>query len=249
MRPLGGGLAAGLVSGLFGVGGGVLLVPVLVLYLRRSQHIAHATSLAAITVLAAAGTGRFALDGAVEWFGSAAIVAGSLIGVQLGAALMPRVRERPLQLLFGAVLALVAVRLLLFGDAPIGETRTVLAELALVPLLAHAVLGLGIGVLSGLLGIGGGAVIVPALVLLFGYDQHLAEGTSLAVIVPTALLGAVTHAKRGYTDWGVGVRLGTGGVAGALLGAQIALALPSDVLARGFGVLLVVVTVLMVRRR
>lgn len=227
----------------------MLLVPVLVLYLRRTQHVAHATSLAAITLLAAAGAGRFALDDAVAWFGAGAIVVGSLVGVQLGAALMPRVRERPLQLLFAAVLAIIAIRLVLFGDAPIGEPRTVLAELAVVPLAAHAVLGLAIGVLSGLLGIGGGAVIVPSLVLLFGYDQHLAEGTSLAVIVPTALLGAITHARRGYTDWGVGLRLGVGGVLGALVGAQIALALPSDVLARGFGVLLVVVTVLMVRRR
>jgi uncharacterized protein len=249
LKPVGGGFAAGLVSGLFGVGGGVLLIPVLVLLLRRSQHIAHATSLAAITVLATAGTIRFGLGDAVSWFGAAAIVVGSLAGVEIGAAIMPRVRERPLQLMFAAVLALIAIRLLLFGDAPLGEAREVEAELSVLPLLAHAVLGLGVGVLSGLLGIGGGSVIVPALVLLFGYDQHLAEGTSLAVIIPTAALGAISHARRGYTDWATGGRLGLGGAVGALIGAEVALAIPSATLARAFGVLLAVVTVLMVRRR
>lgn len=227
----------------------MLLIPILVLLLRRSQHIAHATSLAAMTILASAATARFALGDAVSWFGALAILVGSLAGVQVGAAIMPRVRERPLQFMFAAVLALVAIRLLLFGDAPIGEPRDVRAELSFLPLLAHGVLGLVIGVVSGLLGIGGGSVIVPALVLLFGYDQHLAEGTSLAVIIPTAALGAVSHARRGYTDWGEGARLGSGGLFGALVGAEVALAIPSATLARGFGVLLAVVTVLMVRRR
>jgi uncharacterized protein len=247
--PLAGGAAAGLVAGLFGVGGGVLLVPVLVILLRRSQHVAHATSLVAITIPATAAAARFGIDGSVAWAGAAAVAVGALLGVQVGAALMPRLSHDRLRLLFAVFLGLMALRLVLMGDASLVEPEAARPEdLAAPALLLHALLGLVVGTVSALLGIGGGVIIVPTLVLLFGYGQHLAEGTSLAVIVPTALFGAIAHTRRGYTDWSIGWKLGLGGLAGALLGAELALALPAGVLARAFGALLAVVTVLLVRR-
>lgn len=100
------------------------------------------------------------------------------------------------------------------------------------------VLGLVAGLVSSGLGVGGGVVLVPALVLAFGLPQHLAEGTSLAVIAPTALLGAWRHARRGATDWRLGLVIGAGGVVGALLGAPLALALPAAALGRLFGAFL-----------
>lgn len=248
MYPLGGGLAAGFVAGLFGVGGGVLFIPVLVLLLRRAQHVAHATSLVAITIPAVVGATRFALDGEVAWIGAGAVAAGAFGGVQFGAWLMPRIPDRQLRLLFSAILAIVALRLIAVGDAPLGAGLVMDPTFEPVPVLTHALLGVAVGTASALLGIGGGVVIVPALVLLFGYSQHLAEGTSLAIIVPTALLGAATHTRRGYTEWPLGLKLGAGAFLGALLGAELALALPSGSLARAFGALLAVVTVLMVRR-
>ncbi|MFN2556811.1 MAG: sulfite exporter TauE/SafE family protein [Nitriliruptorales bacterium] len=247
--PLGGGLAAGLLAGLFGVGGGVLLVPLLVLVLGRSQHVAHATSLVAITVPALAGSLRFALGGAVAWGAAGVVAAGALAGVQLGAALLPRVSERRLQLLFALLLAVMALRLLVFGPAdPIGPSGGQPPLMAAGEAGLHALLGLVSGTASALLGIGGGAIVVPVLVIGFGYGQHLAEGTSLAVIVPTALAGAATHGRRSYTDWSVGLRLGAGGLVGSLLGAEVALALPATVLSRAFGVLLVIITAVLVRR-
>ena len=86
---VGGGLVAGSAAGLFGVGGGVLLVPLLVLVLKRSQHVAHATSLVAITLAAVAGAGRFALDGSVAWAGGLAVAVGAVVGARLGARLLP----------------------------------------------------------------------------------------------------------------------------------------------------------------
>lgn len=248
--PLGGGMAAGFLAGLFGVGGGVLLVPLLVLVLGRSQHVAHATSLVAITVPAVVGTLRFELDDSVAWGPAGLVAAGALAGVQLGAALLPRVSERRLQLLFALLLAVMSLRLLVFGPAsdassPLGAgTR----HLAAGVLALHVLLGLVSGTASALLGIGGGAIVVPVLVIAFGYGQHLAEGTSLAVIVPTALVGAASHGRRGYTDWPAGVRLGAGGLAGSLVGAELALALPEGLLSRAFGVLLAVVTAVLVRQ-
>ncbi|HEX2029288.1 MAG TPA: TSUP family transporter [Nitriliruptorales bacterium] len=246
--PLAGGLAAGLLAGLFGIGGGILLVPVLVLLLHRSQHVAHASSLVAIVVPAVGGAARFAVDGAVAWCAAAVVAAGALVGVQLGAWLLPRVSAGRLRWIFAALLAVMTVRLLVLGD---GGTAggTGIPDLTTTSAVPHLVLGLVTGAASALLGIGGGAIIVPSLVILFGYGQHPAEGTSLAIIVPTAGMGALTHARRGYTEWGVGLRLGLGGLVGALAGAQLALNLPADLLSRAFGALLAVVTVLLLRRQ
>lgn len=250
--PVGGGLSAGFVAGLFGVGGGVLLVPVLVLLLHRAQHVAHATSLVAIVLPAVVGASRFAFDDAVAWPAALAVALGALVGVQLGVVIMPRVPEKRLRYVFAGLLALMAIRLLVFGDGAAGDGAGVARgtpDLDPVMLLLHVLLGLVSGTASAVLGIGGGAIIVPVLVVLFGYGQHIAEGTSLAVIVPTALVGAARHARQGYTEWRLGWRIGIGGLVGALLGAETALNLPGQTLARAFAVLLVIVTVLLIRRR
>lgn len=90
-----------------------------------------------------------------------------------------------------------------------------------------ALVGIGIltGIVSGILGVGGGLAMVPAMVLLLGYDQHLAEGTSLLVILPTAAVGAYTHSRHGYVRLQAVLALAAGGIAGALAGSAGALAL------------------------
>lgn len=106
-----------------------------------------------------------------------------------------------------------------------------------------------IGTLAGLLGsaigVGGGIVLVPALAVLFSFDQHVAQGTSLAVILPTAVVSTIGHARAGRVNWRIAVPLATSGVVWALLGARVALALHGDVLRRLFAILLVAVAVRM----
>lgn len=101
--------------------------------------------------------------------------------------------------------------------------------------------GLVVGVLSALLGIGGGIVLVPFMVFALGMDQTLAEGTSLLVIIPTSIVGVASHLGRGYVSVRDGLLVGAGGVAGAIAGALLALALPADILQSLFGVLVLVV--------
>jgi uncharacterized membrane protein YfcA len=115
------------------------------------------------------------------------------------------------------------------------------------PLEIVALLGIGLlaGLLAGLLGIGGGVVLVPAMVLLLGFVQHLAQGTSLLVVIPAATTGAWTHHRRGRWTWRDAAALAAGGVLGALLGSLFALALDDDVLRRLFAVLLLVIAVRM----
>ncbi len=98
--------------------------------------------------------------------------------------------------------------------------------------------GLLVGILSGVMGIGGGILLVPIMVLGFGFTQHLSQGTSLAAIIPTAIVGAYTHDRAHNVDRGAAVWLSAGGLAGALLGALVAVQLPRELLVRLFGVLL-----------
>ena len=110
-------------------------------------------------------------------------------------------------------------------------------------LLALLVLGVLTGVLSGLVGVGGGIILVPALVFLFGFEQHMAQGTTVALLVPPiGILAAYTYWKNGYVDVRAACWICVGFIFGSLFGAKIAVAVPKDALRRGFGFLLLAVS-------
>jgi len=110
-------------------------------------------------------------------------------------------------------------------------------------------LGLGVGVLVGLLGIGGGAVLVPAMVYVLGMDQHLSQGTSLFILIPPIGLGALReYWKQGQVDLKAGILCALGILFGALGGSLVALPLPSRMLQGLFGCFLMVSAVLLWRK-
>ena len=117
-------------------------------------------------------------------------------------------------------------------------------------ILALLAIGLTAGLLAGLLGIGGGVVMVPAMVLIMGMDQHVAQGTSLLVIIPAAAFGSFTHHRHGRLALRDAAALAVGGVLGAVLGSVTALSLDEELLQRLFAVLiLLVATRLLLTRR
>jgi uncharacterized protein len=105
--------------------------------------------------------------------------------------------------------------------------------------VALLAIGLAAGFLAGLLGIGGGALMVPGMVLALGFDQHLAQGTSLLVVIPAAATGAWTHYRAGRWTVRDVAALAAGGVLGALLGSTTALSLDDELLRRLFALLLI----------
>src|SRR4051812_46649395 len=105
--------------------------------------------------------------------------------------------------------------------------------------IAFVLTGLLVGVLSGMVGVGGGIVLVPILVIFFGFSQHMAQGTSTAMLLPPiGILAAWTYYKNGMVDVRAAALLCAGFVLGGLFGAQLAVALPKEVLRRSFGVVL-----------
>jgi len=115
-------------------------------------------------------------------------------------------------------------------------------------IVALIALGLFAGAIAASLGLGGGIIFVPALVVLFGFDQHIAQGTSLAVIFPTAIVATVAHTRMGNVRWRLAIPIGIAGIAGAVLGAQIALRLDPDLLRRMFGIFLTLLAIRMAWR-
>ena len=113
-------------------------------------------------------------------------------------------------------------------------------------ILFYLLLGLVAGIYSGLIGIGGGTIIVPALVFLFGLSQHQAQGTTLALLVPPiGLLAAWTYYKQGYVDFRIAALICVGFFIGGLIGAKFAAKLSNVTLERVFGVALLLIALKM----
>ena len=234
LRGTAAGFVAGLAGGLFGVGGGIVLVPMLTGALGLTQHQAHGTSLAAIGATAVAGLVVYAAHGNVAWTTGAIMAVTSMLCARFGARLAARTSNVWLMRAFAILLVVVGLRLL--WKAPAGS-----GALALEGLIgAAAALGVGaaVGLLAGYLGVGGGILAVPALTLLFGASQQTAQGTSLALILVTAPVGAIEHHRHGNVVGRLVPWLALGALTGAPLASALALRTPQAVLARGFALFL-----------
>jgi uncharacterized protein len=235
-RDIGIGLLVGVFSGLFGVGGGVILVPLLVLLFAVEQKRAQATSLVVVALAAVTGATTYSVGFSVVWEAVPFLIVGGLLGTLVGSALVVRIATRWLQLGFAVLLVGAAVRLVFLS---LSDGVTTIPELGTVVVLGYFSAGLAMGLLSSLLGVGGGIIVVPLLVTFFGFSQQLAQGTSLVAMVPIALLGAWRLTKTGFTQWGQGIRIGVAAAAGAVGGASVALVAASSALQLGFAALLV----------
>ena len=238
------GLLAGALGGLMGVGGGILLVPLLVHVLGVGQHEAHGTSLAFVTVTAVVAAAIYFRQGNLDVPLALILSVGAVVGVLLGAALARRMTARRLRQAFGVLILVTAVRILVQVPAHEGPPTP-------WPAAVNVLLGLAVGALSGLLGIGGGTILVPVLVLGERYAQHVAQGVSLMMILPTGIVGALSHARHGHVLRAILPGLMAGGAVGALLGAFLANRIESATLSRLFALFLLPVAAQMIfaRRR
>ncbi|MDA3146854.1 sulfite exporter TauE/SafE family protein [Leucobacter sp. UCMA 4100] len=211
------GAITGLLSGLFGIGGGVVLVPMLVLFLGFQQRLAAGTSVAAILPAAIIGGISYGVQGNVDWLAAVLLAVGIVIGAQVGSYLLSRVPTGFLRWLF--MIFLLGVVVSLWFVVP---QRDAQIDIDLLTGALLVVLGLVTGILSGLLGVGGGVVVVPALMFFFGASDLIAKGTSLIMLIPGSISGTLGNVKRGNVDLRSALFLGV--TAGVLspLGSLIA---------------------------
>lgn len=224
---------AGFLSGLFGVGGGILIVPGLVLIARMQQRLAHGTSLAAIVPIAGSGVVGYLLDDKVDGAAALSIAAGAMLGAVVGTRALHVLPQRTLRLAFAVILLATAARLLVHEGTPPGR-----GDLDVAMISGFVALGLLSGILSGLLGVGGGIIMVPVMILGFDIPSVVAKGTSLLVIIPTSIVGTWRNVRNGNARLDTAAAIGLAGVVTAFLGARVSIVISDELSAILFGLLL-----------
>lgn len=217
------GVAAGALGGLFGVGGGLVIVPGLVSIAGMDRRLAHGTSLAATLPIATASLITYLAHGNVDWPVALFLATGAIVGAIVGTQLLKVIPKRLLTIIFVVTVLATATRLFLGTDTTGRDDLTAWMALLLVAI------GFLTGTLAGLLGIGGGVIMVPAMVVLLGEVPVVAKGTSVAVIVPTAIMGTIRNRRHANADIRVAAVVGMFGVVSAVIGGTVADRLSDDV--------------------
>lgn len=219
------GLVSGFLSGQFGIGGGVVTTPAIRLLLERPALIAVGTPLLVILPTAIAGAISYQRRGLADVRSGLVIGLSGALASVAGAFATRLVGGSTVMVVTAAVICYMAVDMLLLvrrGSAvPLGVVPAVPHGLTGHRTFGFAVLGVVTGLYSGFLGLGGGFIVVPALVRWFGFDIKKAIGTSLVVMTVLAVPGSITHVALGNVDLGLAGLLALGVVPGALLGAKV----------------------------
>ncbi|HEY5641969.1 MAG TPA: sulfite exporter TauE/SafE family protein [Woeseiaceae bacterium] len=241
-----GALAIGLSLGLLGSGGSILTVPVLVYLLQQDEKVAIAGSLFIVGSIATAGSLQFLRGGFVQWRSVLIFGVPGMIGTWLGAVIAAYVAGVVQLALFALVMLLASYLMLRPPDLQHAGRGTRAAwKIALD--------GLVVGVITGLVGVGGGFLIVPALVLLGGLTMHQAVATSLVIIALKSYSGFYKYldvlAQQSLTlEWRTLLVVTAVGIAGSLAGGRLARRVPQQKLRRWFGLFLIAMGIYILAR-
>ncbi|MCX7737709.1 MAG: sulfite exporter TauE/SafE family protein [Candidatus Kapabacteria bacterium] len=239
------GVIAGVMAGMFGIGGGVVMVPAMIVFLGFSIVEANGTSLAALMM----PVGIFAV---IQYYKNkyvdlklAAIFAlGLLLGVLFGAKFAIALPSDILKQLYGIFLLYVSWR---FFEFKTKNKNSSLNSEDISSEKKHSffvliLIGISAGILSGMFGIGGGLVMVPMMVTLMKFNPKKAVGTSLAaLLLPVALPGVLEYYKTGNLRIETAAILAVGLVVGSILGAKITISLPTKTIKRIYAIFLLIV--------
>jgi uncharacterized membrane protein YfcA len=231
------GLVAGILSGLFGVGGGIVMTPGLTALAGLAPIVAVVTPLPVILPTAMVGAFTYRRAGEVDVRAAAWISSTGTAASAAGALLTEVVNARALLVVTAGLLGWQSIQILRGRSRPTSEAG------APIPAVALALVGVMAGLLSGLLGIGGGLIIVPALAGILRMPLKRALGTSLVAVVVLVIPGTIVHAALGNLDWTAALFLVAGSLPGARLGATVALGTREQTLRTLVGTFLALVAI------
>jgi uncharacterized membrane protein YfcA len=237
-----GAVAIGVSLGLLGSGGSILTVPVLVYLIGQDEKVAIAGSLFVVGTIALVGSLQYVRAKLVDWHNILVFGLPGMAGTYLGAAIAAYLSGIMQLTLFAGVMLLASYFMLRPVDLEHADRSVARASWKI------AGDGLAVGILTGLVGVGGGFLIVPALVLLGGMAMHRAVATSLVIIALKSYSGfykytEVLDAQNLDLDWNTLLIVTGLGIAGSLAGGKIANRVPQNALKKGFGVFLIVMGV------
>jgi uncharacterized membrane protein YfcA len=219
----------GVTLGLLGGGGSIMMVPILVYVTGLETKEAIASSLVVVGVTSAVASIGHARAGRVRWRTGLLFGTFGLGGAFLGGLLGGRLPSVVLMVLFALMMVATSVAMIRGRSAPAKAAHTEL------PVVRVMVDGLVVGVVTGLVGAGGGFLVVPALALLGGLPMSVAVGTSLLVIAMKSLGGVAGYLSAVTLDWPLVATVTAVAVAGSFVGARLVGRMPEDTLRRGFG--------------
>jgi len=230
------GLIGGVLGGLVGFGGGVIMIPLMVDFLKMTQHRAHGTSLVAVVFTGLAGAVTYFQNGSVDLTAAGILATAAIFTTRIGARFAHALPEWKLKRSFGAFLLFVSAMMLARPYLPHLESFFPSQEARAVILPASGTLA---GFASGMMGVGGGTIMVPAMVLCLGFTQHAANGTSLAAMVVAGSVGAWTHFRLNNVQAGHLIGLVPGVIGGGIIGGMAANHMPEAYLRVLFSAVLI----------
>jgi uncharacterized protein len=227
----------GVSLGLLGGGGSILTVPILAYLGGMTAKAAIASSLFVVAVTSAAALLPHARAGRVQWRTGLIFGVAGMAGAFGGGRLAAFVPGRVLMIAFGLMMAATAIAMLRRPRALAARTT----ELPIGKVIAEGVI---VGVVTGIIGAGGGFLVVPALVLLGGLPMATAVGTSLVVISLKSFAGLAGHLSHVAIDWPLTLGVTAAAVVGSLIGGRLVGRIAPDALRRGFGVFIIAMAAL-----
>jgi uncharacterized membrane protein YfcA len=257
------GLLTGLLSGTFGVGGGIVCTPMLRLIMHLDAHMAIGTTLALIVPTSVAGAINYVKEKLVDLNMVKLLVLPAIIGTLIGAELTMQVQGRTLMLLFAALITLAAIDLLSGFSNKLKQKAAAKVELDQTKVL-QAVLdpaevvpkklgwfnvfpvGLLTGLLAGFFGVGGGFILIPILLAVYGMSAKSAFGTSLLVVACLSVPGTIAHSINHHVQFLLVLVMVLGAVPGSMIGSKLALRLKDSLLKRAFGAIMLAMAAFMV---
>lgn len=221
------GIITGGITSLIGASGVMIIVPILTMLFKVSVHTAIGTSLFVDVIASLTVSYSYYKNGNIELKSGIWIALTSIIGAQLGASFASKMGEGNLSSSFGIVLVLAGLSMLRKSYKEKKDSSDTLSKLVNFKkewqkILSALVIGLGIGILSGIFGAGGGVMILLALIVLMSFPLHKAIGTSTLIMAITALSSTVGYGVRGNIDFVLGSLLSVGAVFGGIIGSRYA---------------------------
>lgn len=209
------------------------MVPLLMFWVSFDQRRASATTLLAIIPTSLVAALTYAAQDQVNYVVAALVAIGAVVGAPFGSKLLRILPVAIIHWTFITMMVIEAVRLLFITEQSYGSF-----ELSFSTGVGLIVLGLVMGLASGMLGIGGGVIAVPVFMSLCGLSPLLAKGTSLLAMVPTAIAGTIPNLRAGLVVLKDGIIVGIAAVAASFAGAALAFVMPDQLSAQLFGLLL-----------
>jgi hypothetical protein len=235
------GLMLGTLGGLFGIGGGLIAIPVVGVLFGLDQQVAQGTALVMVVPNVLLAIRRYHQRNRIDFRDALALGATSFCFAIAGAAVAVSLNPERMRIAFiGFLLVLAAYTLL----RVFLRTQPGSAELR-YPWPWLSALGAGAGALGGLFGVGGAVIATPILTSVFGASQVVAQGLSLSLAAPSTAVTLFTYASHGQVNWALGLPLAVGGLLSISLGVKLAHALPERILRALFSLFLVLSAILL----